>query len=61
MKAYDYPEKDKHDLAKQQSLAAIDARLARHEKVTQLILAVVLVVAGLMLALLLTQLFNLPN
>ena len=61
MKAYDYTEKAKHEQAKQRSLAAIDARLARHEKVTRIILVVVLVLAGLTFALLATHLFGHSN
>jgi cell division protein FtsL len=58
MKAYDYTEKAKHEQAKQQSLEAIEVRLARHEKVTRTILIVVLILAGLALALLATHLFE---
>jgi hypothetical protein len=58
MKAYDYTEKARHELAKQRSLEAIDARLARHAKVTRIILILLLILAGLSLALLATHLFN---
>jgi hypothetical protein len=61
MKAYDDNEKAKYEQAKQRSLAAIDARLARHEKVTRIILILVLILAGLSLALLATHLFNHSN
>lgn len=61
MKAYDYTEKAKHDQAKQRSLAAIDARLARHEKVTRIILVVILILSGLTLALLATHLIDRSN
>jgi cell division protein FtsL len=52
MNGYDSTETAKHDQAKQRSLEAIDARLARHEKVTRVILVVVLILGGLILALL---------
>jgi hypothetical protein len=61
MKAYDYTEKAKHDQATQRSLAAIDARLARHETVTRLTLIAVVILAGLSLALLAVHLFNHSN
>jgi hypothetical protein len=61
MKAYDYTEKAQHELAKQRSLDAIEARLARHEKLTQTTLILVIVLAGLSLALLATQLINYSN
>ncbi|QRM32712.1 hypothetical protein [Microvirga sp. VF16] len=61
MKAYDYAEKAKYEQAKQRSLKAIDARLARHENVTRFILILVLIIAGLSLALLATHLFNRSN
>ena len=61
MKAYDYTEKAKLEQAKQQSLKAIDARLARYEKLTRSTLILVLVLAGLSLALLVTHLFNHSN
>jgi hypothetical protein len=61
MKAYDYTDKAKHEQAKQQSLEAIDARLARHEAVTRITLILVLILAGLSLALLATHLFNHSN
>jgi hypothetical protein len=60
MKAYDNTAKAKHDEAKQRSLEAIDARLARHEKVTRIVLLLVVVLAGLSLALLATHLFDHP-
>jgi hypothetical protein len=58
MKAYDYTEKAKHELAKQRSLGTIDARLTRHKKVTRITLTVVVILAGLSLAMLATHLFN---
>jgi hypothetical protein len=58
MKAYDYGEKGKHDQAKQRSLEALDARLARHETVTRLTLILVLILAGTSLALLAAHLSN---
>jgi cell division protein FtsL len=61
MKAYDDTKKAKHELAKQRSLEAIDARLTRHEKVTWVTLILVLILAGLSLALLVTQIINLSN
>lgn len=61
MKAYDYTEKGQHGLAKQQSLKAIDARIKRHEKVTWIILVLVVILAGLSLALLATHLINYSN
>jgi hypothetical protein len=61
MKAYDYTEKAKLEQAKQQSLKAIDARLARYEKLTRSTLILVLVLAGLSLALLVTHLFTRSN
>jgi hypothetical protein len=51
---------DSTEQAKQRSLEAIDARLARHEKVTRFTLVLVLILAGLALALLATYLFDLP-
>jgi hypothetical protein len=60
MKAYDYTERAKHEQAKQRSLEAIDARLARHEKLTRIILIVVLILAGLSLALLATHFVDHP-
>jgi hypothetical protein len=61
MKACDYTKKAKHEQAKQRSLEAIDARLARHEKITQITLILVVILAGLSLALLVTQLINHSN
>ena len=61
MKAFDQSEKGKHDQAKQRSLEALDARLARHETVTRFTLILVLSLAGLSLALLATHLFSHPN
>ena len=61
MKAYDYTHKAKHERAKQQRLDAIDARLARHEKVTRTTLILVVILAGLSLALLVTHLINHSN
>jgi cell division protein FtsL len=61
MKAYDYTEKAKHELEKQRSLEAIDARLTRHEKVTWITLILVVILSGLSLALLVTQLINHSN
>ena len=61
MKAYDYTKKAKHEQAKQRSLEAIDARLARHEKLTRITLILVIVLAGLSLALLATHLIDLSN
>jgi hypothetical protein len=58
MKAYDDTHKAKHELAKQQRLEAIGARLTRHENVTRTTLILVLILAGLSLALLVTHLFN---
>ncbi len=60
MNAYDYTKRAKHEQAKQQSLEAIEARLARHEKVTRFTLVLVLILAGLALALLATHLFDHP-
>jgi cell division protein FtsL len=51
---------DSTEQAKQRSLEAIDARLARHEKVTRFTLVLVVILAGLALALLATHLFDLP-
>ena len=61
MNAYDYTEKARHEQAKQRSLEAIDARLARHEKVTRLTLILVVILAGLSLVLLATHLIELSN
>lgn len=61
MKAFDYSDKAKHEQAKQRSLEAIDARLARHETVTRFTLIAVLILAGLSLALLAVHLFNHSN
>jgi len=58
MKAYDYTDRARHDQAKQRSLEAIDARLAHHEKVTRITLILVLILAGLTLALLANHLFG---
>ena len=58
MKAYDYTDKARHDQAKQRSLKAIDAPLARHEKVTRITLILVLILAGLTLAVLAKHLFG---
>ena len=58
MKAYDYTKKAQHEQAKQRSLEAIDARLARHEKVARITLILVVILAGLSLALLVTQIIN---
>ena len=58
MKAYKNTEKAKHELAKQRSLQAIDARLTRHKKLTQITLILVLILVGLSLALLATYLVN---
>lgn len=60
MKAYDYTEKARHEQAKQRSLEAIDARLERHEKVTRFTLVLVVILAGLALALLATHLVDHP-
>ena len=61
VKAYDYTDKARHDQAKQRSLEAIGARLARHEKVTWIALTLVLILAGLTLALLANHLFGHSN
>jgi hypothetical protein len=61
MKAYDDTHKAKHEQAKQRSLEATDARLARHEKVTRTTLILVVILAGLSLALLAAQLINHSN
>jgi cell division protein FtsL len=61
MKAYDDTHKAKHERSKQQRLEAIDARLARHEKVTWITLILVVILAGLSLALLVTHLFTHSN
>jgi len=61
MKAYDYSDKARHDQAKQRSLEAVDARLARHEKVTRIILTLVLILAGMTLALVANHLFSHSN
>jgi hypothetical protein len=61
MKVYDYTDKAEHDRARQQSLKAIDAPLARHEKVTWITLTLVLILAGLTLALLANHLFGHSN
>ena len=61
MKAYDDTAKARHDQAKHRSLEAIDARLARHEKVTRITLTLVLILAGLTLALLANHLFGHSN
>ena len=58
MNGYDHTGAAKHDQAKQRKLEAIDARLARHETVSQIILVVVLVLSGLTLAFLVTHLFS---
>jgi hypothetical protein len=55
MKAYDYTEVAKHE---QRSLEAIDARLARYEKVTRTTLILVVILGGLSLALLAAHLFK---
>jgi cell division protein FtsL len=46
---------------KEQRLEAIDARLARHEKVIRITLVIVVILAGLALALLAQQLFDLST
>jgi cell division protein FtsL len=51
---------DSTEQAKQRSLEAIEVRLARHEKVTRFTLTMVVILAGLALALLATHLFDLP-
>jgi hypothetical protein len=61
MKVYDCTDKRKPDRTKQRSLAAIDARLARHEKVSRIILVMVLVLGGLTLALVATPLIDHSN
>ncbi len=61
MKAYDYTDKARHDQARQRSVEAVDARLARHEKVTWITLMLVLILAGLTLALLANHLFGHSN
>ena len=61
MKAYDHTEKAKHELEKQRSLKGIDAELARHQKVTRIILIAVLILAGLSLALLAAHLIDHSN
>jgi NaMN:DMB phosphoribosyltransferase len=61
MKSYDYTDKGTPDQAKQRSLAAIDARLARHEKVTRVVLVMVLALGGLTLALVATHLIGHSN
>ncbi|MBM6582448.1 hypothetical protein ILT44_19780 [Microvirga sp. BT689] len=61
MNAYDYSDKAKQDQAKQRRLEAIDARLARHEKITRIILVLVLILGGLTLALLATHLIDRSN
>jgi hypothetical protein len=61
MKAYDHSEKAKHEQARQRSLEAIDAGLARHEKVTRIILIVVLILAGLSFALFVAHLIDHSN
>ena len=58
MKAYDYTDRARHDQANQRSLKAIDAPLARHETLTWIILTLVLILAGLMLAVLANHLFG---
>ncbi len=60
MKAYDHTKRAEHEQAKQRSLEGIEARLARHEKVTRFTLVLVLILAGLALALLATHLFDHP-
>ena len=57
MKAYDVTKKVEYGPAKR-SLDPIDARLARREPVTRLTLILVVIVAGLWLALLAAYLFN---
>ena len=54
MNGYDDTGAAKHDQAKRRSLEAIDARMARHEKVTRILLITVMVLGGLILALLAT-------
>jgi hypothetical protein len=61
MKTYEYGEKAKCELAKQRSLEALDARLARHERVTRFTLSAVLILAGMSLALLAAHLFSHAN
>ncbi|MBD2750970.1 hypothetical protein IC232_30525 [Microvirga sp. BT688] len=61
MKAYDDTDKARHDQAKQRSLKAIDARLARHEKVSRITLILALILAGLTLALLANHLVGHSN
>jgi hypothetical protein len=61
MNGYDDTGAAKHDQAKQRSLEAIDARLARHEKMTRIILIVVVISGGLILALLATHLIDQSN
>ncbi|MGF9759421.1 hypothetical protein AAII07_29920 [Microvirga sp. 0TCS3.31] len=61
MKAYNSTDKARHDWAKQRSLEAIDARLVRHEKVARITLIMVLILAGLTLALLANHLFGHSN
>ncbi len=50
-----------YDLEKQAKLDAIEARLAYHEKVTRILLVVVLILAGLALALLASHLLDHPT
>ncbi len=61
MNGYDDTGTARHDQAKQRSLEAIDARLARHEKVTRIVLVMVLVLGGLALALVVTHLIDHSN
>jgi hypothetical protein len=61
MNGYDDTGAAKHDQAKRRSLEAIDARLARHEKITRIILIAVVVFGGLTLALVAAHLFDHSN
>jgi hypothetical protein len=47
-----------YELEKQRKVDLIEARLARHEKVTRLTLTVVMILAGLALALVVTHLLD---
>jgi hypothetical protein len=61
MNGSDHTDKAKHDQPKQRSLEAIDVRLACHEKISRIILVVVLIVGGLTLALLTAHLIDRSN
>jgi hypothetical protein len=61
METYDHTETAQRERAKHAKLEAIDARLARHEKVTRITLILVVILAGLSLALLAPHLIDLSN